>query len=442
MNTFAYAQTYVVTDAVFFTPVLEWLNSSVASENNWKIDQPLNDGVAVAIHNSEVLKILILIHPTILNAAHVRNTLMKYTEGLSRVYVIAPGLIQYFASRINVNDPIFKAIDWLANYPVLVEGAPNFEMAEDSRAQGIKKFMHSIFLKSMPHNKNDVSTHYLTPKGQAKTFDDLVQSEGLANPDKIGSVAGQIAAEPINKNLSLVILTRAVFQTIYKRVHVIAFDRHKHATALGSRNRGYAKLAYGLLMLLFPSRTIQINRKTDGSPSEAEILCKKLNNLDLRLQEEDFTNDQLVEITKYNRGQWDYARSLLGRCGFTLPETPITREPTDSHFNKFTHIVISNFVTLQNRLGLQLPEIVYIAAPLLARNGMTFALGEVTENGAHRCGIIRFDHDDTSEAAEGFKFKDDPQFAIINKLLPQILSLEVDRKRDLKRLPGQIEQAS
>jgi hypothetical protein len=131
MTTPTYAQTYVVHDSVFFEPVHQWLISDVAINCGWVFEHPLKDGVAVAVCHGEVRKVVILVDPQGAKSATVRNFLINYTAGLPQLFVIAPGLIQYFASRINVNDPIFKAIDWLANYPVVVERAPIFTMPED-----------------------------------------------------------------------------------------------------------------------------------------------------------------------------------------------------------------------------------------------------------------------------------------------------------------------
>jgi hypothetical protein len=419
MTTSAHAQTFVVCDSVFYDPVKTWLTET-GRTSGWVFDNA-NPATGVSVARSVsagTVKIFVLIDPAGFDARAARNAVLQCLGSQKRIFVVAPALIQYFASRITVEDPIFKAIDTLANYPLVVNQAPIFSMIEDVGATGWDRFKYSVFAHSFPIHCRGISTRYVHPNNNLLSFSELVELDDLGA--KIGP------AKPIADNAALIFACRGVAQAKYTADRVVAFNKPKKNGA----GRGYSRLAYDHLMFAFPSRDLGEVKKNGGEDSEAEKLLKHLIRHSAYRGMKKHT---LLQIATHNRKQWDHARTLLKRIDLQLPDTPTkrnTEEENKSSFNQFTHLVISNFAQLQGQLELRSLDVSYVGAPLMARNGVCFALGEIQEPGeAKRCGIIRGAINDEDYAQE-MRFKDNPQYDVVNHLLPKIVAMKSGLQRN------------
>lgn len=345
---------FVVTDRTIYTPILNWLR-----EKSW-VELSSQDNVSVFDKDDSRF---VLADTTRFSLVELSNCIGMACRGASRINVIAPSMIQYFASGMAKTHPIFSAINKLSNYAVCLENAPVFRMTEVE--SGSKKY--DVSFASFPKAASDTRVTYISNDAKEIT------------EKQLGLVGGVVStAAP------LIFYHTALQKQFFVRESIV--DPPK------SDDYGFERLAYNELMLGFPSRDAKVPSTANGYYDELQSVANSL----------DINKEDAEKIWHHNRKSWGVVCEKLGILGITVPQPSYEVEGEPS-FNQFTHLVVSGFLRLVPRLDLELPPIRHIGLPMFARNGVTIALG--------KDGIV-----------ERIEDVADPISEIVAKLLPQVVN--------------------
>lgn len=253
-------------------------------------------------------------------------------------YVVAPHMIQYFASEIRNEDEIFSAINILSKKSVVVDNAPTFRMTRSKKTGPGSDFMHDLSFASFPVPNSEYTVGYIGSEGSNIPSSSLSREFQHAGLNRVRRIS-----------LPLIFYLAGLDSEMLSssKIYSVIDDKQEH---------GFDRLAYGELMIRFPSREL---------PNAGEITYLK-NTLDV--------GDSVTEVWQHNRKQWDLVcKQKLSFINAQMPEPTDDRDKDE--FYQFNHLLMSNFTWVAERLGLKIPSLKHVGIPLFARNGVTIPIG-------------------------------------------------------------------
>jgi hypothetical protein len=317
--------TFLIADKILFQPTIDWLAGQSSSLRLESEDQ------GILVYQGEDTR-LVLVHPIQFSLAQLSTVLRAAMADSRELQVIAPGMIEYFASGMTRDDEIFGAINTLSAYVVGVLDAPVFRMMHKRDADGVAALKHIVTFGSFPRDFGTVRCDYVDRNGR------IVPLDQIALPAEVKPVS-----------VPLIFYHSGLAHQTFGPGNVVIPEKWE--------KYGFERMAFDELLIRFPSRE-------NPWPEEYAALMAR------------FALDRktLLEIWKHNRDQWDLVREKMKIFGKPIPG-PVTKESGDPAFNQFSHLVMSGFLKIASRLDVSIPQIRHIGLPLFARNGVTIPLG-------------------------------------------------------------------
>lgn len=265
------------------------------------------------------------------------------TSKLSRarnLNVIAPSMIQYFASEMKTSDHIYQAIDTMAKCSPIFQKSAVFRMTNEKPQVRDNLFKHRISYSSLPKKSDTHQVSYIQ------------RGKGLITENQLRE---QFNALGLNDKVERVSIPLVFHLSGFENYSLTA-DKYHHVPDI-SGEHGFDRIAYGELMLRFPSRELP-------EKDELDFIEK---NIDAQIN--------IQDIWDHNRTQWDLVRTE--KLSFINASMPGPVKERDSiHFHKYNHIVMSNFNWAAERMGIRFQNLKYIGIPMFARNGVTIAISD------------------------------------------------------------------
>ena len=315
---------FIVADKILYHPILQWMERSSGVTTRARL--------GVTVFTGEAGWTLIAVNPWEFSLGQLSGELRRTVDEIDTLNVIAPSFIQYFASKMLDTHPIYRAINTLSRFPVVVDDAPVFRMqdaAEDDTA--LRGYKHAISYASFPTNMDDVHTRYLVDGA-------IADESALGLEPEVSSVA-----------VPLLFHHSGLARQEFKKDHLIAAQRISN----------FERLAFDELMLRFPSRVID---KTE------------LGALANQFKAQGLTVDDIETIWDHNRQQWMLVVEKLAMIGVTMPLPVEDKAPRNPAFDQFTHLIVSNFFQLAARIDADIPGFRHVGISIAARNGVSIPL--------------------------------------------------------------------
>lgn len=312
---------FLVADKLLYQPILQWLESSSVAKPR------VQHGISVYSTGAWTL---IAVNPDSFSLGQLSIEIRKSIENEPALTVIAPSFIQYFASKMTDEAPIYQGINTLSRYPVVITEAPVFRMQEAFEdASPLRPFMHTISYASFPARMEDVRTEY-------------VSGSRLVEEPELGLEHG----------------VRSIAVPLLFHHSGLALQQFNKASLVSAPKRGrFERNAFDQLMLRFPSR--------DYNQEEVDKLRDKP-------AWEGFSDADIKSIWKHNRAQWDLVIEKLAMLGIPMPRPTETK--TDEQYDRFTHLIASDFFELAARIDADIPLFRHVGLPVVARNGVSIPL--------------------------------------------------------------------
>jgi len=315
-------RTFLVADRILHPAAKAWLAESRFHAS------PIQHGVS--IHEADDARI-ILVDPQGYSLAHLAQIVRVAMCTTSELNIVAPSIIQYFASKMDKGENIFNAINILSKYVVSVRSAPVFRVLNEQGGDDLSAgYRHQLTFSSFPKNRDDIECLYFGNEGVPLTVTDL----NLPPP---------------------VAPTAAPLVFYHSGWANQRFEKEALIRLADRQNFKFERNAFDQMMLRFPSR--------DANPKELEALGKRLN----------LETSVVDAIWMHNRLQWDKVRRQLNELDYYVPE-PTKNKVGSKDYNLFTHLVVSGTMKLVSRLDVPVPRVRHLGIPLFARNGVTIPI--------------------------------------------------------------------